>query len=155
MVNVLNRSFTLNLLLILFATLKIVVSAFMLIFYGKRCSQPLDLWLILMIGSDFLHIFTIIVEIAYSFNIFRASPRRQNNINGNEAIINGNNNNHNNENNENYDHYIDIEQQNYEAYDAMQNLEDNNKLFFWFKQISRMYFNIFNTIQYIFYLVTI
>lgn len=108
-----------------------------------------------MIGSDFLHIFTIIVEIAYSFNIFRASPRRQNNINGNEAIINGNNNNHNNENNENYDHYIDIEQQNYEAYDAMQNLEDNNKLFFWFKQISRMYFNIFNTIQYIFYLVTI
>ena len=138
MTNLINRSLTLNMLQIMFSTLKIVISALMLSYYPKKCSAPVDIWLILMMSCDGLNIITLIIKISYATNF--GANNRNNNQNNNRNINNINEDDRHNHNvNENEIVLPDLEQQQIENYDYIQNFEEHNIYFYYFKQAIKLY----------------
>lgn len=134
MTNLVNRSLTLNLLQILFSTLKIAVSAFVLLFYQKRCNVPLEIWIFFMMSNDFLHICSLIMSIHYTIRLGQAESnanvrRRERNEPNRNSNISENENGHENE---------DLEIQDMRNYDLLRNFEENNRCYYWFKELIKM-----------------
>lgn len=128
MLNLFNRSLTLNLLLIFYSSLKIMCSFLVLHFYTNRCSEPLDIWLYLMIANDLLYIVSIFIELIYANNNQNVIQRQLNRQNGNND-----NRNYNENRNVN-----DIEEQNLENYNILPDLEQESIIFYGFKQFIKM-----------------
>ena len=135
MTNLVNRSLTLNLLQILFSTLKIAVSTFVLIFYKKRCNVPLEIWICFMMSNDFLHICSLIMSIHYTIRLGQA----ESNANVRRREPNEPNRNSNISENENGNENDDLERQDMRNYDLLRNFEENNRCYYWFKELIKMY----------------
>lgn len=112
------------------------VSAFVLMFYQKRCNAALDLWIMFMMSNDFLHICTLIMSIYYATRVGQAEaqPRRERNDNFNNQYRASNL----SSNVENIQYQEDIEQQELRNYDMLRNYEEYNKCYYWFKELVKM-----------------
>ena len=135
MTNLVNRSLTLNLLQILFSTLKIAVSLFVLLFYHKRCNVPLEIWICFMMSNDFLHICSLTMSIHYTIRLGQA----ESNANVQRRDRNEQNRNSNISENENGHENDDLERQDMRNYDLLRNFEENNRCYYWFKELIKMY----------------
>ena len=132
MTNLMNRSLTLNLLRILFSSLKILITALMLAFYPKKCSQPIEIWLVLNMSIDGLYIISIIIIIYYATRIVEDVNRRRN------GAANNNHNDFASSNvQSNYEQHEDIEQQQ-ANYDLIPNFEEDNRYFSCFREMIKM-----------------
>ncbi len=108
----------------------------MLGFYPKKCSQPIEIWLILNMSIDGLYIISIIIIIYYARRIVNDVNRRRNGA----ANANNNRNNFvssNVERNFEQQQLDDIEQ-NQSNYDFIRNFEEDNRYFSWFREGIRM-----------------
>lgn len=135
MTQLINRSLSLNLFQILFSTLKIFVSVFVLMLYQKRCNADLDLWIMLMMSNDTLHICSLIMSIYYTTRVEeRNAPRgdRGSNISDQNQQNGGS---FGGEHRSSQDIERREEMGNY---DRLENFEEENKLYFWFNEFVKM-----------------